>query len=162
MIVEDVLDAPAMLGGDPDAAAAAEDPAEALTRLAHRGRVDDGEELFHVVEDRAVVEHLVAPGERLEPDVALEAILLPADGGVSALHLHLDGAHRGRQEPRDGESVALLVGERRPSIDEAVVQHVAPPRRDVQELAAVFVPFEHVGRDATSDQKRSTRARSVS
>ena len=78
-VPEDARDVVHVIGRDPEAARAAIDLAELLTRLAHRGRVDDGHQLGDVIDQHAIEQHLVAIVQARHPDVLLERSALGAD-----------------------------------------------------------------------------------
>src|SRR5512143_605320 len=81
---------------------------ELLACPAHRGRVDDGQELLDVVDQEAEEEVLVPVLQCRQADVLLERILLPRDICVDAPFLLLHRAHGVRQEPFQPEVLPFL------------------------------------------------------
>ena len=111
--------------------------AEFLTGAAHRGRVDDGQELLEVLGEDAIEERLVAIMERRQADVALEVVGLSPDMLQLERHLLLDDRDARGQEPAQAERVALRLGEggalvqqRLPDeVAATLADHAAPARR---------------------------------
>ena len=141
VVVRDIgqhrLDAPAMIGRDPDAAGAPEDPAVLAAGFADGRRVDDGQELVQVFEQDAEEQVLVAILQGRQPDVALQRIGLPHDVGVGAGSLLLHGADHGRQQPLELELATFLDREGGRLVVEVVAQQAGTPLPDPDADASV-------------------------
>ena len=107
-VAQGLEDAAPLRRGDPEPAGAAEDPAELLAGAAHRGGVDDGQELLEVVGEDAVEEDLVAVLERGEADEALQGVGLARDVAVGPRRLLLHGGDGAREQAVEPEAQPLL------------------------------------------------------
>jgi hypothetical protein len=112
-VPEQLRDALDVVRSDPQATGPAHDVAELPARVAHRRGVDEGSELFEVLDQQAVEEPLVAILEGRQPDVLLQVVAL----AVQVLQLELDLLRKGRdprrQQPPQAHRLALGVGEGR-------------------------------------------------
>ena len=108
------------------AAGPAPDLAEALAALAHRRRIDDGQQLLGVVLDHRVEKRLAVVLQVAHVAV-LEKRSWPAvQNPLAALPLVLQGSDMRRKQPMQGERVALLFGKGRALVEPGVQQQLDP------------------------------------
>ncbi len=130
-----------VLGRDPEAACAPEDPAVLLAGLAHGGRVDDRQELLEVVPEHLVEEVLVAVLEGGEADEALEGLGLAGDVAVGPAGLLLHRAHHVGEQALEPELAPLLAGERGGPVVHRVVEELRSAQPHLRPLAPVRSAF---------------------
>ena len=143
-VAEHAVDLPPVVGRDPQAAGAAEDVAELLARAAHRGRVDDGEELLEMVDEEPVEEGLVPVLQGGEADVALEGVALARDVAVGAPRLLLERAHGVGQQALEPERAPLLARERGALVVHGVAQELGAPVGYLQPRHAIRARLEAI------------------
>jgi hypothetical protein len=134
--LEDLVDPVDVLRAHVDASETTLDVAQLQTRQPDGGRVDDGHHLGQVVAEEPVEERLAPVEQAAQEDVALHGVGLAAIGLERPLDLHL---HRGiarAEVPLEAEREPFLPGEARSLVQERVVQELAPPDVDLEELFA--------------------------
>ena len=138
-VPEDLVDAPAVCGRDPEAPRPPEDVAELLAGPPDDRRVDDRQELLDVVHEDAVEQVLVAVLERGEPDVLLEHVRLARDVRVDAPRLLLHRADRVRKESFEAVGLTLLFGESRAFCVQGVPEQPGAPVGHLQPRPALGI-----------------------
>ena len=143
-VAQDLRDAVDVGGRDPDAARASDDVAELLAGLAHRGRVDDGHELFEMVGQEPIEERRVAVLERGQADVLLEGVVLALDVLPLELHLLLDALDAVGQQTTRRPKASRSSWRKAMSLVKSRAPRRRTPRRSIS-----------AGRPATIDAKGS-------
>jgi uncharacterized protein YhdP len=100
---EDLLDAVLVRVAHKEAARLAPDFAEALAAFAHRGRVDDGQQLLGVVRDQRVKERLAVVLQVAHVAVFEERCSPAVQHSLAAFPLVFERADVGRQAARGGQ-----------------------------------------------------------
>jgi len=88
-VLEYILYVTTIVGGHVQAPWPPEDVTVHLTRLAYRGRVDDGHELFEMLTEHRVEQHLVSVLQRRQSLVPLEVLGLASEVLYHPLNLQL-------------------------------------------------------------------------
>jgi hypothetical protein len=110
-LAEDLGHAVQVIGRDPRPARPSQDVAELLARPAHRGGVDDRQELVEVLGEQSIEEGRVAVLERGQADVPLQVVVLDPQVFELERHLLVDREDARRQQTVEPERIALVVGE---------------------------------------------------
>jgi hypothetical protein len=117
---EDVLDGVAMRPAQEQPARVAPIMAEFLAAFADGRRVDERKQLLEVPRQECVAERLVRVLQGPQEEIALEIGLEFAQTLQAAGDLLVQGADMGRQETMQRKGVPLLLGERRPLVQQRI------------------------------------------
>ena len=96
---------------DVQAVLAAVRPRPFLARQPDRRRVDDGKQLFEVVDEEPVEQHRVVGLQRPQEDVASDVAMRRIELRSHSLQLGVEVFDHGRQQPIEVVQVALVAGE---------------------------------------------------
>ena len=121
---EHLVDAVAVGVADEQAARLAPDLGEALASFAHSGRVDHGQQLFHVVGDERVEEGLVVILQVAHQGVFAEGRGLVVESLLAAFALVFKGADVGREQAMQAEGGAFFLGKRGALVQAGMEQEV--------------------------------------